>query len=100
MAPPDPDQVKEALECLAVKPLEVSPALGKWAALWQQVEVEKPLESLQWDAGHVGRKVSREAWAGGNACRTGSRSCVSGWRPLASALVSSVMSDSLRPYGL
>ena len=100
VAAPDPDQVKEALECLAVKPFEVSPALGNWAALWQQVEVEKPLESLQGDAGHVGRKVSREAWAGGNARRTGSRSCVSGWRPLASPLESSVMSESLRRDGL
>lgn len=29
MAPPDPDQVKEALECLAMKLFEVFPALGK-----------------------------------------------------------------------
>ena len=29
LAPPDPDQVKEALECLAMKLFEVFPALGK-----------------------------------------------------------------------
>lgn len=47
VAPPDPDQVKEALKCLAVKLFEVFSCFGKmnWAALWQQVEGEKPLES-------------------------------------------------------
>ena len=71
--------------------------LGSTVAAGERGEASGKLTIGCWPCGMEGQQGGL-GWR--KRTRTGYRSCASGWRPLASSLVSSVVSDSLRPYRL